>query len=393
LLISYDPIASANLRTNLQYSKIIDLSNERDFTIDVCWTQPYSFLLTPALGITAQNYQNGSLITSAPFNYNGTLSVSIMNELTSPNSSVNNDIAINVFASAGDDFEVAVPVNTFKLYSYLPPAGVAPQSGDIEGNAPTSDSPEQNAPIMEMAKECVGEVLQDDNTLDVYFGESITSFRQMLKRYMVHTVYPVLGVDNTLTNIDEFDFPVYRGFGPDARHVVTGPVNANIVNTTLINYLTPAFFAYRGSMRSKYVLFNGGSGGSTLSVVRNNTTANFAVGTILPDSTNAGKFASTYLSPYPDGFPGRELTQTAIQPAVDVELPFYSYLRFFQARNFSRTVNTAFRDLMHTVTILVAPYSTSKPYIERHVSVGEDFQLILFQGQPPILPSVTLTPT
>lgn len=389
LLISYDPNFSSKLNTNLQYSKIVDLADERDFTIEVCWTQPVSFLAVPSL-LTNSNFQVAPYAVESG-SHNGVITVSVMNELTTPNSSVNNDIAINVFVSAGDDFQVAVPVDVYKGYSYLRPVGVLPQAGDVEGMSDTG--PEENAPISMDTKECVGEPLKLDNTLDVFFGEEISSFRQLLKRYTLHSVYPLFGVDNSLTNISEFDFPVYRGFGPDARHVVTGPVNANIVNTTLINYLTPAFYAYRGGMRSKYLLVNGGTSPSMLKVTRNEgPSLAYAVGTIVPTNTNAATFSSTYLSPIPDGSLGCEETVTSIQPSVEVEFPFYSPQRFFLARGFSRTSNNGFNRLRHIISVLLSPYGTSRPYLERHVAVAEDFSLTLFQGQPPFLPSVTLTP-
>lgn len=390
LLVQYDPGWSGNQKTSLQYSRIIDLSNERDFTIEVCWGQDTSFLPVPAL---ATNFSTTAYISSL-LGTNGVLTVSVLNSLTSPSSVVNNDIAINVFANAADDFEVAVPNDLFKGYSYLPPAGVAPQAGDVDGSGMSDDTPEENAPITLDSKECVGaDIVKTDNTLDVFFGESIQSFRQLLKRYMLHSVYPCLGVSNSLTNWNEFDFPVYRGFGPDARHVVTGPVNANIVNTTLLNYITPAFVAFRGSMRSKYMLFGTGTTPATLAVTRNNQNTTYSTGTIIPTNTNAGTFSSTFLSPYPTGFQGSEITHTGIQPAVEVEFPYYTQLRYTRARQFSRLSN-GFSNLMHIFTVLLGTVTaTDRPFIQRYISVGEDFSLVMFQGQPPYLETVSLVPT
>lgn len=388
LLIQYDPGWSATQKTSLQYSRIIDLSNERDFTIEVCWGQSTSFLPIPSL---APNFST-TIINGALTGTNGVLTVSVLNSLTTPSSAINNDIAINVFASAGDDFEAAVPNDVFKGYSYLPAVGVTPQAGDVDGSGPSDDTPEENAPITHESKECVAkEIATTDNTLDVFFGESIQSFRQLLKRYMLHSVYPCFGVSNSLTNWNEFDFPVYRGFSPDPRHVVTGPVNANIVNTTLLNYLTPAFVAFRGSMRSKYLLFGTGLTPATLSVTRNNGSNTYSTGTIVPVATNAATFSSTLLNPYPTGFQGTEITQTGVQPCVEVEFPYYTPLRYTRARRFNR-LSQGFNNLMHTFTVLLGTVSTEQPYIQRYVSVGEDFSLVMFQGQPPYLDTITLTP-
>lgn len=389
LLITYDPNYSLNQKTSTQYSRIIDLSNERDFTIEVCWGQQTSFL--PVGSLALSNYSTTAIAT-APAATNGTISVFVLNSLTTPSSAVNNDISVNVFMSAGDDFEVAVPLDTFVPYSYLPPVGVTPQAGDVDGSGPSDDTPEENAPITLDVKECVGAIIDSsDHTLDVFFGESIQSFRQLLKRYMLHSVIPLFGVAKSLTNVNDYDFPVYRGFGNDARHVVTGPVNANIVNTTLLNYITPAFVAMRGSMRSKYLMYGNGTSPSSLTVSRNNTPVVYSVGTIVPTLTNAATFSSTFLNPFPPGFQGSDITQSSINPAIEVEMPYYNFKRFTAARNFGR-VTTANDILMHTVTVGLGVTTGESPYLMRYVSVGEDFSLTMFQGQPPFLPTVTLTP-
>lgn len=391
LLVTYDPVAASSINTNLSYSKVIDLSDERDFVIDVCWSQSKTFLRVPTLG--AANYQN-SRYTTYVDGYNGVLNISILNELTSPNSAVNNNIAINVFVSAQDDFEVGMPIeSTFTSISYLPPTGVAPQAGDVDGSGPSDDTPEENAPIVTMAKECVGTPIEEDHTLDVFFGEAITSFRQLLKRYMLHagTLLPITANTNYIYN--DYDFPAYRGFGLDPRNTVTGPLNANIVNTTLLNYLAPAFVGYRGSMRSKYLLVNGNAAvGAYMTVAREPVPTGYQALAVAIDTASASRFATSVVSTYKSGFTGMDATQPTVQPSVEVELPFYSNRRFFQTRNFSRTTNGDYASLIHSCRIAtpVAPVIGSN--FLRFISVGEDFNLFLFQGQPPFLNTVSLIP-
>jgi hypothetical protein len=389
LLINYDPYSTSSLGTNLQYSKIIDLADERDFTIDVCWSQPTSFLEVPLLGTS--NYQT-SAYTSAASGFNGTLNVSVLNELTSPNSAVNNNISINVFASCQEDFEVAVPSDVFASYSYSPAPAITPQAGDIDGSGPSDDSPEENAPIVTMAKECVGTDIKDDHTLDVFFGESITSFRQLLKRYMFFGTYLLPTTANTMSVIKDRDFPAYRGYSADPRNTITGPVSANIVNTTLLNYLAPAYVGYRGSMRSKYLIVNAStSRGSFASLSRDTATTYSSTDIAIPSTFNS-VFASSAVANIENCFKGADVTELTIQPAIEVEFPFYSDRRYFNTRGFNAASNGDYSRLMHSLRVYNQTAPALGSHVQRYVSVGEDFNLFMFQGQPPFLNTISLIP-
>jgi hypothetical protein len=390
LLVTYDPVAISSLATNLQYSKIIDLSDERDFVIDVCWSQQRTFLPVPALN---SSWYLTTPYTSRSFAHNGVLNVSVLNELTSPNSSVNNNIAINVFASAQDDFEVALPYDKFSTSSYLPPAGVVPQSGDVDGSGPSDQTPEENAPIVTDAKECVGTPIELDHTVDVFFGESIQSFRTLLKRYMLHSTPILPVVANTFFALNDYDFPCYRGYGPDARNVLSGPVQGAVVNTTLLNYITPCFVGYRGSMRSKYFVQPGSSAkGVFAAVAREPDSLSYSLGTSVLSTTSASTFAGSLLNVASNGYSGLEITDVGFQPTVEVELPFYTDKRYFNARTVTRSFLGDQRFLMHSFRYLSPGAGSPIPHVQRYVSVGEDFQLFLFQGQPPFIYQQTLVP-
>lgn len=123
---------------------------------------------------------------------NGVLAVSILNELTTPNSTVNNDITINVFVSMGDDFEVFVPTEDFGYYTFAPqmsePFVLEPQSSKPEVT-PDSFSTQQDEPEHTEAVSIGPTISSLDKINTVFTGESIKSFRQMLKRYSLHTSY------------------------------------------------------------------------------------------------------------------------------------------------------------------------------------------------------------
>lgn len=356
-----------------QYSRIVDLSNERDFTMEVGWASERSFLETG--GPAQASIWATTPIGSSGNTMNGTLSVFVLNDLTSSSDTTNNDITINVFSRAADDLNVAAPLGTFKDITYL--NTIAPQAGDEQ-----ETSPETNAPVKEDIEECVAKCLEIDNTFDVYFGEQITSFRQMLKRYMHHTSFAFTGLSASSTvAMNEFDFPIYRGYTSEGRESTT-TTPANVCNTTLINYLAPAFVGYRGGIRAKYVARQGNvSQGGRFSVFRNSdlwTPFVIVVGAL--NVANQSIFKSNALA-YGNLFEGGEVTDLSINPVLEVELPYYSNTRFGWARKLTSLTTNSIGKYSHNVKVTSA--AADNVYLDKYVSVGEDFTFLLFQGAPP----------
>jgi hypothetical protein len=113
LAIVYDPVSTPTVREdNVNYIEIIDISQCREFTVEVSNNQPFTLLehARPSSQDVSSLYDTDPLTFAAPYG-NGTISVWVINELTTPTTdpTVNNDIKINVFLAAGDDFEVFVP--------------------------------------------------------------------------------------------------------------------------------------------------------------------------------------------------------------------------------------------------------------------------------------------
>jgi len=268
---------------------------------------------------------------------------------------------------------------------------VAPQSGfkAQSGSDEQESSPETNAPINEEIQECLAKCIEVDNTFDVFFGEKITSLRQLLKRYMHHQSYLVTPFVNNSYRINEVDFPTYRGFTAAGKHTTsTGP--ANIVRTTLINYLTPAFVAYRGGLRHKYIFQqDGATQGGRLMIERLTTGVTAGQQQIAAVGSSASQWASAAQT-LPDLFAGGEVTDLAINPILEVETPYFSNSRFSWTKKISLLESTTYGKMMHAISI--GQVNTNRITIDRYVSVGEDFQLFLFQGMPPFQVVSSFTP-
>lgn len=187
LKIQWDPFGYASQETNVQYTQIVDISDEKDFTIEVGWGHELGWLDTVKMDDTAHTIRAPSLITSNDNNCNGVLTVSVLNTLTSPSLSAGDTIEMNVFVSAGDDFEVAIPqANLIKNITYFQP-DFTPQSGMeapaiVQEDKDCTDEPSK--PIQEQRLQMFANPtdVNDHNAL-VYHGESIKSLRSCLKRY------------------------------------------------------------------------------------------------------------------------------------------------------------------------------------------------------------------
>lgn len=109
LKITYDPSFPLTNEYNTNYTHIIDLAKERDFTIDIGWGQERTMIGHRSPVLDAVPYRQTAIGADPGLDGNGIISVFVVNELTTPNVTPDNDISVNVFVSMGDDFEVFNP--------------------------------------------------------------------------------------------------------------------------------------------------------------------------------------------------------------------------------------------------------------------------------------------
>lgn len=372
--VVYDPnFVSTIPESNVGFTRIVDISDEKDFVVDVSMAQTTSYLPTVGLASGAASYGPARISTTSA-GYNGTLAIFVQNELTSPNSTVNNSVQVNVFVSACDDIEYAVPsgdlVNTL-TYS------LQSDEKDIV--------PDENAPDINDTDLGVLSCNPVDHTNDVFFGESIRSFRTLLKRYTyLHSILcPTPGTNRWAMNLK--DFPYYRGRWANGINTDSTAAKANFVNTILLTYLTPAFLGVRGSVRWKNAYASDQDNSLMYSIVtRLNTIFAFTNVSVPYVTTSGDKFVADRVNGIDSLFNGADVTYNKAQPVLEYELPYYSRYRFMAAKDPSSTsfAPSVVNNLTHQLQI--GNTSTALSYVDRYVSVGEDFQLFLYQGPPPI---------
>lgn len=385
LRIIYDPKFVSSDEYNLNYSRIVDIAEENDFTIEVGMTQETDFLETYAPGRDPTSNVYRTTPYSGSGKGNGDIGVLIMNELTSPNSTVNNDVQINVFVSAGDDFEVAVP--TDEKYG---PLVFKPQSGteivpEALGGSEADDAYQDKSFDL-------GNGVESNNHLNkVYFGEKITSMRTLLKRNELHrTVNADINLTQTQQAVNIFPaYPYLRGKVAGAVDTATGGVAYNFCNTLLFHIIQNCFSGWRGSLRWRaQLLYSRDTDVVSMYMQRFKSNGFYrAAANVLPITSAAASRSNmrtpisplnpetTVLSMY-----GAAYNNSKQNPVIEVEVPYYSVYRFSPGK--VQDVTTL--NLWSESVRFHRTYYTPLKYTPANLlfSVGEDYQPYFWTGLP-----------
>lgn len=225
---SPDPAAIFSTALNTTYNHIVDIAPGKEFEVVIPYASQQPALEVPTLGDSSSSTSNGSL------------RVSIQNEISAPDST--SAIYLLTWIYAGDDYKVFVP--TEEQFQF---AALDPQSAHDENDGVTTYESVQffNAS------------LGDAYDLTI-MGDPVTSFRPLLKRYTLHTSVindpgdPSTMGTSTCANIN-FKFPMYpQRCGPTTYGTSIGNatyLQGNVNFNHLANWLEPSFLAKRGSFR------------------------------------------------------------------------------------------------------------------------------------------------
>lgn len=386
LKLTYDPYYQQSNEYNVCYTHIIDIANERDFTVTIGWGQGKSYLNVATPDGVQLPFDTTTLPPDTKNEQNGVLSVYVVNDLAVPDTTINNNIEVNVFVAAGDDIEFADPsADQLRNVTWFTPQlseVFTPQGGEVDDHSPTESSPMKLDTIDEMA----ASLSPSDHTSSVFYGDPIVSFRQCLKRYNYHRFRAKPRIGYTLTNWRMNDFPDYRGFAPDAIDITSTGNVYNYAKTTLLNYLTPAFIARRGGLRWKYMQEgdNDASRGRFLQVNRIADSSGYLLAEEDVEEQGSGPYrAAAQMARFiPHTWDGAFATSRTQNPVLEVELPWYTNVRFFPGRRSDNTASALSN--FHTLTSIMstADDGTACAGWHAYVSVAEDFNLAFFVGAP-----------
>lgn len=410
IVVQYDPHDSNVHGYNTAYNRVVDISEERDFTIEVGWN-------TPALYLDARDFSNeGDPFAVGATNIvyhetylNGQLSIWVVNELTAPAAGeVDNDISILVFASCGDDIEFQNPTSAmleaFTFHPVDPPtddlleqqSGVDPVVADDLQNTTNPLEPITTNPDSE-----IGKTIQGDSKLaDVCFGERIVSFRSLIKRFALHELIPM--ANDRMANTSQWyflqrigpAFPSPRGLYATGVHSSTdGPYG--YFKTPLISYLARGFAGRRGGIRLKFAYFPLTIPGSS-NVISNNVfqyvtrlTQRYnpevlevwsPSGATLPAGLQTNTAASLYRV-FPSGPEGVAMQPALQNPVLEVEVPWASPYRFAPSQHDPALSKWDPGYEYKLLTFKQA--STNGALVHKYVAAADDFSFFFYIGCPP----------
>lgn len=357
---------------NAAYTKVVDLAETDDLEFVIPWAQHEAY---KEVGTLVRNFSSplGSLNNYNAATGNGRITMTTISNLMAPVDTA--PLYVNIYVRAAEDFEVSVPMHppgTF-LPKNLPPP--AQQSGVGLTRAPRSEV-------------LFGNTLSEDEISErksVFFGESVVSFRPLLKRYTNQEVmtrslpspelYALRSVGCARIQPSGYN---YRAAGRDALSALVN------YNGSVHEWVMNGYCFQRGSIRHKLSLF----GENCEFFV---TTVSRPVPSASAFSTNANLLGTSTgalndLDPLANGGTGAVLTDHRIQPTFEVESPFYTNRRYIVSSSYDWTFNrddaSPASDILQT-TSWVKSGTNSQVYIVQYSACGDDFSLFNFVGLAP----------
>lgn len=220
--------------TNQQQSPIL---RQRWLVAETAGTAPAGYFVTGATGVTSyDNYDNGRFV------------IKVQSPLLAPVAGASAYVMVSV--RAGPDFALHDPSGGFWQDS-----GFRATSGLVPGTnsaPPTSKAPDRC--------ELVAPLYSSDFR-EIYFGESVVSLRQIIKRYEFESYVPLY---QAATNSNWFqstisvdvvaDPVVINLYDPVAAYPASVSAQPfNVILPTALSIVVACFAGYRGSMRIKAV--------------------------------------------------------------------------------------------------------------------------------------------
>jgi hypothetical protein len=267
--------------------------------------------------------------------------------------------------------------------------GFEPQSG-MEGDMDETSEP--NKPMDQAVEHTILSPVSTTDAYDhVFYGETIVSFRSLLKRYSQHTFEVPPAPDGIVEwSVTKLAFPYYKGFAPGAITPNSTTANFNYARMTMLNYLTPAYVGWRGSLRWKVASIGVGDTFNVtetpIRVTREVARQTYS-NTLLTHGSDAG-FAVSLLNGTNPTLAGAAYTHQVVCPTLEFEVPFQQTRRFAFAKRANWTTRSTLGNAF-TITKTLVKAVSSKIALEHLCSTGEDFSLYFFTGAPIMYYNVT----
>jgi hypothetical protein len=411
LAIIYDPFGPVvGDPFNTTYNTIIDLADGRDFTVSFKWQQDSGYLICdndPTRTFFTQIIPQTRSCDRV--HSNGVFYVRVVNELVVPDAATGVKILVSI--SAGDDFELINPTGQGMAVSPFAPVA---QSSETTVSFSMFELEAQSAteivPVMENAPE--GEInridlmsgvqIHEEQKPFVFYGEKISSIRQLLKRYCHYrTVFSDIesgGVYNANLATFQFHFkamPGELGYDTSGADVTNAATPYWYASPTFINYFKGAYAGWKGSIRWKFLPNSNNI--ASMSVHRVESNANREAlsdgRAVISQTTAPGSSYSRYayrgVLKTSGSVAGTAITMNRTMDSLEAEIPYALPIRFSEVQGEYLPAGTNTLEKSYpggNAFHLTLNTNTGGAYVtfDTYVAGGEDFTFFGFVGAPPV---------
>lgn len=288
-------IIDADLSTNKNFMKIIDLQETQCVEFCIHWAQPRAWCLVPQSNTVADDYSTtGTLSAVSPDYFNGYIGVVPFTDLQSP---LEDDISINVFVSSD-----GLQFNDLTEINFPTGRNIYTEAANL-----TDDKNDTEVTCLDL-NESTG---SDSNTSDYHFGEQPLSFRSCLKRYVetsrkTETPGSACWGPQWIGNILPPPKPLFGSF--------------SVTRVNLMGYLRYAFLGVKGGLRKRvhFVYANSTS-------VSGDSSTNMALVTLGSAFASDTTEDITFLTEPPHALQrGSIMYVPATNGGIEFEIPYYS---------------------------------------------------------------------
>ena len=379
--INWDPhgdIGTIGDYTTETYTKIVDITAETDVEFRVPYTQALAYLRVLP-GKETHFAASSVSTTDIGVNHNGIITVRVLNRQTSPITSA--DIRMLVFVRGADNLEFAVPKEIETSYSPY-----AVQSYDSRMDIDNT--------MHEMG---VKSSMADPNINLIYFGESIVSLRQLMRRQSLYKrLVAAAGSSINTIYLSTFKLarlPLYPGFDVNGVDLATGvisgtPERYNYTNWLPSTWIGQCFVGVRGSVLYS-VNANGQQDCKTVVCAREYGPHSNSNAVLSESFGGNGALKQSITTSHLAGNSGMTMTNQVTQAGITTMLPMYTNVKFIMNSPNTRTVGDADDDSLNDAMRVQTLYQTetnsfNDSFVDLYCAAGTDMSFVFFINVPAV---------
>lgn len=388
--ITFEPSQSVAFTTTLDetanITRIFDLGETNEVEICVPYMQAEAFLENHRFsGATDTSFSTTAASIAPLGDYNGFISVNVVNELTSPVADAPVEFIVSV--RAGDDFKFMSPITPPNTLQWA-------LQGDV-------------VPLVD----CLGETEQEEpDVFQVYGGESAMSLRQLLHRHCYVRSFADWDIEGVYSSTFGM-YPTAMNMSGSSKniHDAGAGVRRSYCSNSFENWIAPTFAGRRGSM---YWAVNFANDDTTCAANFYRASNKVVTPSTYDEYVARGWNSATEISYdilLDDGGPinsgnGTAVYSTQTQNGLTCVVPFISNLRFMGtfpnslASASTRRVGVDENAVTFEVSMLRNGEESTALGLWKHqgqfyCATGPDYNLFMFMGVPSMTSTSLVAPT